>query len=599
DPELKESLRYLVLPTEEKLKLRSQAFDAKKACWIPDPKEVYSAGEILEVKGDQTIVQTPKGEKVTVKTDLIQQMNPPKFSCYDDMADLTYLNDASVFSNLRERYARWLIYTYSGLFCVVINPFKRLPIYTMKVVMMYRGKKRTEVAPHLYAIADNAYSNMLRDRENQSMLITGESGAGKTENTKKVIQYFALVAAATEKKKEEETAGKQQTLEDQIVAANPVLEAYGNAKTTRNNNSSRFGKFIRIHFGPTGKIAGADIEVYLLEKSRVIFQQPAERNYHIFYQMCSAAFPEMQKDCLLEPDPSKYFYVAQGMLTIDGVDDTEEMKLTDEAMDVLGFTAEEKKNLYRCTSAIMHWGNSQWKQRPREEQAEADGTEEVEKVAHLLGVEAADLLKGLLKPRIKVGNEYVNKGQNKDQVINSIGALSKAIYSRMFIWLVERVNVTLDVKSKRQYFIAVLDIAGFEIFEYNGFEQLCINYTNERLQQFFNHHMFVLEQEEYKKEGINWVFVDFGMDLQACLDLIEKPMGILSILEEECIVPKATDKTFVEKLYGQHLGKHPQFGKPKPGKGKAEAHFDIHHYAGTVSYTATGWLEKNKDPINN
>jgi myosin heavy chain 6/7 len=363
DQELKESLKYLVLPTEEKLKLRSQPFDAKKACWVPDAKEVYIAGDIVEVKGDQTVVKTAKGENVTVKTDLVQQMNPPKYSCYDDMADLTYLNDASVFANLRERYARWLIYTYSGLFCVVINPFKRLPIYTMKVVLMYRGKKRTEVAPHLYAISDNAYSNMLRDRENQSMLITGESGAGKTENTKKVIQYFALVAAAGVKK--EEGAEKQMTLEDQIVAANPVLEAYGNAKTTRNNNSSRFGKFIRIHFGPTGKIAGADIEVYLLEKSRVTFQQPAERNYHIFYQMCSSAFPDMQKDCLIGGDPSKYFYVAQGMLTIDGIDDAEEMKATDDAMNILGFTAAEKANLYRCTAAIMHFGNAQWKQRPR------------------------------------------------------------------------------------------------------------------------------------------------------------------------------------------------------------------------------------------
>jgi myosin heavy subunit len=249
DAELKDALKYLALPTEEKLKLRSQPFDGKKAVWVPDAKEVYVAGDIVETKGDQTVVKTAKGETVTVKTDLVQQMNPPKYSCYDDMADLTYLNDASIFANLRERYARWLIYTYSGLFCVVINPFKRLPIYSMKVVLMYRGRKRTEVAPHLYAIADNAYSNMLRDRENQSMLITGESGAGKTENTKKVIQYFALVAAAGDKKKEGEGTGKQQTLEDQIVAANPVLEAYGNAKTTRNNNSSRFGKFIRIHFG--------------------------------------------------------------------------------------------------------------------------------------------------------------------------------------------------------------------------------------------------------------------------------------------------------------------------------------------------------------
>ncbi|CAF1172361.1 unnamed protein product [Adineta ricciae] len=595
DPELKESMKYLALPTEERIKLQAQPFDGKKQCWIPDAKESFVAAEITATKGDEVTAKTDKGETVTLKKDDVQQMNPPKFTCCDDMANLTYLNDASVLHNLRDRYQRWLIYTYSGLFCVAINPYKRLPIYTMKVVLMYRGKKRTEVPPHLYAISDNAYSNMLRERENQSMLITGESGAGKTENTKKVIQYFALVAAAGAKKEE---GKKTMTLEDQIVSANPVLEAYGNAKTTRNNNSSRFGKFIRIHFGSSGKIAGADIEVYLLEKARVIFQQPAERNYHIFYQLCSNAFPEYHKECLIEGNPGKYHYVSQGMLTIDNVDDAEEMRITDEAFDVLGFTKDEKLNMYKGTAAIMHFGNSQWKQRPREEQAEAEGTEECEKVAHLLGIEAAELIKGLLKPRIKVGNEYVNKGQNKDQVLNSIGALSKSIYSRMFNWLVERVNVTLDVKAKRQYFIGVLDIAGFEIFEYNGFEQLCINYTNERLQQFFNHHMFVLEQEEYKKEGIQWEFIDFGMDLQACIDLIEKPMGILSILEEECIVPKATDKTFVEKLYNNHLGKHPQFGKPKPSKGKAEAHFEIHHYAGSVPYTATGWLEKNKDPIN-
>ncbi|CAF3330941.1 unnamed protein product [Rotaria sp. Silwood1] len=570
DPELKETLTYLTIPTEERIKLQAQPFDGKKQCWVPDPKESFVAGEITGTKGEEVTVKTAKGDNLTFKKDDIQQMNPPKFTCCDDMANLTYLNDASVLHNLRDRYGRWLIYTYSGLFCVAINPYKRLPIYTIKAVLMYRGKKRTEVPPHLFAISDNAYSNMLRgdigsfclDRENQSMLITGESGAGKTENTKKVIQYFALVAAASAKKEE----GK--------------------------------GKFIRIHFGSSGKIAGADIEVYLLEKARVIFQQPAERDYHIFYQLCSNAFPDYHKECLIVNDPGKYHYVSQGVLTIDNVDDAEEMRITDDAFDILGFTKEEKLNMYKCTAAIMHFGNSQWKQRPREEQAEADTTEDCEKVAHLLGVEAAELIKGLLKPRIKVGNEYVNKGQNKDQVVNSIGALSKSIYYRMFCWLVERVNLTLDVKAKRQYFIGVLDIAGFEIFDYNGFEQLCINYTNERLQQFFNHHMFVLEQEEYKKEGIQWEFIDFGMDLQACIDLIEKPMGILSILEEECIVPKATDKTFVEKLYNNHLGKHPQFGKPKPAKGKAEANFEIHHYAGSVPYTATGWLEKNKDPIN-
>ncbi|CAF0931345.1 unnamed protein product, partial [Brachionus calyciflorus] len=596
DPEIVESLKYLLVSPEEKIKSQARPFDGKKNFWITDKTEGFLPCELESEKGDQVTVKTSKGESVTVKKDDLQQMNPPKYDKCDDMADLTYLNDASVLHNLRERYKNWLIYTYSGLFCVTINPYKRLPVYTMKMVDLYRGKKRNEVPPHLYSIADTAYANMLRDRDNQSMLITGESGAGKTENTKKVIQYFAFVAASGAPKAED--GKKQANLEDQIVSANPVLEAYGNAKTTRNNNSSRFGKFIRIHFGPTGKIAGADIESYLLEKSRVTFQQPAERNYHIFYQLLSNAFPKYHNEMLVEPDASKYFFIAQGMLTIDNVDDAEEMRMTDEAFDILNFSQQEKIDLFKCTGAIMHWGNAKWKQRPREEQAETDGTEECEKVAHLLGVESADLIKGLLKPRIKVGNEYVNKGQNKDQVVNSIGALSKSIYSRAFQWLVDRVNETLDVKTKRQYFIGVLDIAGFEIFDFNGFEQLCINYTNERLQQFFNHHMFVLEQEEYKKEGIQWEMINFGMDLQACIDLIEKPMGILSILEEECIVPKASDKTFQEKLYAQHLGKHPNFGKPKPSKNKAEAHFDLHHYAGTVSYNVSGWLEKNKDPIN-
>ena len=216
----------------------------------------------------------------------------------------------------------------------------------------------------------------------------------------------------------------------------------------------------------------------------------------------------------MDADPKKYFFIAQGMTTIDNVDDAEEMKMTDEAFDILNFKPEEKLDLFKATCAIMHFGNSKWKQRPREEQAETDGTEECEKVAYLLGIESADLIKGLLKPRIKVGNEYVNKGQNQTQVVNSIGALSKSIYSRLFQWLVDRVNETLDVQSKRAFFIGVLDIAGFEIFEYNGFEQLCINFTNERLQQFFNHHMFVLEQEEYKKEGIQWEMMNFGLDLQ-------------------------------------------------------------------------------------
>merc|ERR1712127_1027334 len=511
DPEVIESLKYLLVPKEERIKTSARPYDSKKNFFVPHKTEGYLTSEIQSEDGDNVTVLNSQGDTVTCKKDQLLQMNPPKYERCDDMADLTYLNDATVYHNLRERYVNWYIYTYSGLFCVTINPFKRLPLYTMKMVHFYRGK---------------------------------------TENTKKVIQYFAFVAANVGKKKTDVEDPNKPSLEDQIVSANPVLEAYGNAKTTRNNNSSRFGKFIRIHFTNIFAIAGADIESYLLEKSRITYCMELERNYHTFYQLCSTAFPEMSKEIMLEPDASKYFFINQGMLTIDRLDDAQEMKDTKKAFDILMFTQKQQMDLFKITSAVANWGNTKWKQRPREEQAEPDGTDELCTVAKLLGLDEQDLIKGLTKPRIKVGNEFVNKGQNKDQCQNSVGALSKAAFARAFTWLVEVVNVTLDVKElKRAHFIGVLDIAGFETFEYNGFEQICINFTNERLQQFFNNFMFVLEQEEYKKEGIVWETQSFGADLQATIDLIEKKMGIFAILEEECIVPKATDMTFKDKLY--------------------------------------------------
>ncbi|XP_065090269.1 myosin heavy chain, muscle isoform X30 [Ochlerotatus camptorhynchus] len=587
---------WLFVSLEQKRIDQSKPYDAKKACWVPDEKEGYVLGEIKATKGELVTVGLPGGEERTMKKDLVSQVNPPKFEKVEDMADLTYLNEAAVLHNLRQRYFCKLIYTYSGLFCVVINPYKRWPLYTLRVAKMYRGKRRNEVPPHLFAVSDGAYVNMLTNHENQSMLITGESGAGKTENTKKVIAYFATIGASSKK---EESTEKKASLEDQVVQTNPVLEAYGNAKTVRNDNSSRFGKFIRIHFTGSGKLAGADIETYLLEKARVISQQTLERSYHIFYQMMSGSVKGLKEKCLLSNNIHDYHVVAQGKTTIPNVDDGEEMSLTDEAFDVLGFTQDEKDNIYRITAAVMHMGGMKFKQKGREEQAEADGMEEGDRVAKLLGCVTEDLYKNLLKPRIKVGTEFVTKGQNKDQVTNAVGALCKGIFDRLFKWLVKKCNETLDTKMKRVQFIGVLDIAGFEIFDYNGFEQLCINFTNEKLQQFFNHHMFVLEQEEYKREGINWAFIDFGMDLLACIDLIEKPMGILSILEEESMFPKATDQTFAEKLMNNHLGKSAPFQKPKPPKPGCQAgHFAIGHYAGVVSYNITGWLEKNKDPLN-
>ncbi|XP_011799339.1 PREDICTED: myosin-4-like [Colobus angolensis palliatus] len=585
---------FLAPPEKERIEAMNKPYDIKRSCWVKDEKEGFVAGEIQSEQGDQVTVKTITNQTLTVKKDDIQQMNPPKFYQASDMADMTFLNEASVLDNLRQRYTNMRIYTYSGLFCVTVNPYKWLPIYGARVANMYKGKKRTEMPPHLFSISDNAYHDMLMDRENQSMLITGESGAGKTENTKKVIQYFANIGGTGK-----QTTDKKGSLEDQIIQANPVLEAFGNAKTTRNNNSSRFGKFIRIHFGTTGKLAGADIESYLLEKSRVISQQAAERSYHIFYQILSNKKPELVESLLLVPNPKEYHWVSQGVTMVDNMDDKEELQITDVTFDVLGFSAEEKMAVYKLTGGIMHFGNMKFKQKPREEQAEVDTTEVADKVAHLMGLNSGELQKGITRPRVKVGNEFVQKGQNMEQCQNSIGALGKAVYDKMFKWLVARINKTLDTKMQRQFFIGVLDIAGFEIFEFNSFEQLCINFTNEKLQQFFNHHMFVLEQEEYKREGIEWVFIDFGLDLQACIDLLEKPMGIFSILEEQCVFPKATDATFKAALYDNHLGKSSNFLKPKGGKGKGtEAHFELVHYAGTVGYNITGWLEKNKDPLN-
>jgi len=584
-------LPYLVVSLEMKRADALKPYDPKKSYWSPDGKGGFMECLLVEDDGKKATVMCGHEKKV-FKSEEIGQINPPKFEKCEDMANLTFLNDASVFHNLEVRFKAKLIYTYSGLFCVVVNPYKRYPIYTHTVVKLYLGKRRNEVPPHLWAITETAYRNMLQNAKNQSMLITGESGAGKTENTKKVISYLAMVATSGKK------TGKKVSLEDQIVATNPILESYGNAKTSRNDNSSRFGKFIRIHFNGAGKLAGCDIESYLLEKSRITQQQEVERSYHIFYQLLQPFVPDMKDKCLLTDDIYDYSYVSQGKVTVASIDDNEELEYTDSAFDIIGFSYEEKWDCYRLTAAIMMCGEVHFKQKGRDDQAEPDDLAIPQKVAELYGVGCDELLKCFCKPKIKVGTEWVTKGQNVEQATNAVGGIARSTYDRIFRWLIIKCNDTLIDKSmKKANFTAVLDIAGFEIFEYNGFEQISINFVNEKLQQFFNHHMFVVEQEEYVAEGIDWAMVDFGMDLAACIIMFEKPMGIWAILEEESLFPKATDKSFEEKLKATHLGKSPPFAKPQ-SKTDKNAHFAIIHYAGTVSYNVTGWLEKNKDPVN-
>ncbi|KAG7493409.1 myosin heavy chain, fast skeletal muscle-like [Solea senegalensis] len=342
---------YLRKPERERIEAQNTPFDAKSSYFVTEPTEMYLKGKLTKREGGKATVETLTGKTITVKEDEIFPMNPPKFDKIEDMAMMTHLSEPSVLYNLKERYAAWMIYTYSGLFCVTVNPYKWLPVYDAKVVSGYRGKKRIEAPPHIFSISDNAYQFMLQDRENQSILITGESGAGKTVNTKRVIQYFATIAVAGGKKTDNIPGKMQGSLEDQIIAANPLLEAYGNAKTVRNDNSSRFGKFIRIHFGTTGKLASADIETYLLEKSRVTFQLSAERSYHIFYQLTTGHKPELIEALLITTNPYDYPMISHGEITVKSINDIEEFIATDEISDLTEQLGETGKTIHELEKA--------------------------------------------------------------------------------------------------------------------------------------------------------------------------------------------------------------------------------------------------------
>ncbi|XP_038567230.1 myosin-10 isoform X6 [Micropterus salmoides] len=593
---------------------------AKRLVWVPSEKHGFESASIREERGDEVEVElTDSQRRITLSREEVQRMNPPRFSKVEDMADLTCLNEASVLHNLRERYYSGLIYTYSGLFCVVVNPYKNLPIYTEAIVEMYRGKKRHEMPPHIYAISEAAYRSMLQDREDQSILCTGESGAGKTENTKKVIQYLAHVASSHKggtlgrNKEAVQMDGSRSLtrgstlvnrsmqygeLERQLLQANPILEAFGNAKTVKNDNSSRFGKFIRINFDVAGYIVGANIETYLLEKSRATRQAKDERTFHIFYQLLCGTSEETRADLLLGT-ADEYRFLSGGSIPVPGQSDSENFTQTMDSMAIMGFTPEESISMLKVISAVLQFGNISFMKEKNQDQASMPDNTAAQKLCHLLGVNVLEFTRAILTPRIKVGREYVQKAQTKEQADFAVEALAKATYERLFRWLVHRINRALDRRQRQgASFIGILDIAGFEIFQLNSFEQLCINYTNEKLQQLFNHTMFILEQEEYQREGIEWNFIDFGLDLQPCIDLIEKPThppGVLALLDEECWFPRATDRSFVEKLSAEQ-GSHPKFFRSKQPRGEAD--FSIIHYAGKVNYKADDWLVKNMDPLN-
>ncbi|KAF2758920.1 hypothetical protein EJ05DRAFT_326425 [Pseudovirgaria hyperparasitica] len=576
-------------------------FSGKRYVWLKDPSTAFVRGWVVEEsEGDMLLVQCEDGSQRQVLADAVDKVNPAKFDKANDMAELTHLNEPSVVHNLQMRYQSDLIYTYSGLFLVTVNPYCPLPIYSRDYINMYKGRGREDTKPHIFAMADEAFRNLVDEGANQSILVTGESGAGKTENTKKVIQYLAAVATSDTPRAK--SGGRHiSNLSEQILRANPILEAFGNAQTVRNNNSSRFGKFIRIEFTRAGQIAGAFIDWYLLEKSRVVRINTNERSYHIFYQLLQGAGTKMKRDFLLDGlDIGDFEYTKHGNDTITGVSDQEEWNSLVEAFHIMGFSERDQTSILRKMAAILHLGNIRaTKESIRADQAAlgTDARSHAAKVCQLLGIPLDPFIKALLHPRVKAGREWVEKVQTPEQVNLTLDALAKGIYERGFGDLVNRINRQLDCGggADDSHFIGVLDIAGFEIFDENSFEQLCINFTNEKLQQFFNHHMFVLEQEEYAREQIEWNFIDFGRDLQPTIDLIElsNPIGIFSCLDEDCVMPKATDKTFTEKLNSLWDRKTPKYRRSILNQG-----FILTHYAAEVEYSTEGWLEKNKDPMN-
>ena len=473
-----------------------------------------------------------------------------------------FLNDASLLHNLRCRYEMDKIYTYTGYILIAINPYKDMgPIYDEDVMFRYKGKSIGTLEPHVYAVADHSYRAMKNSGSGQSVIISGESGAGKTETSKIVMRYLAVVGG---------TMGDD-GLEGRMMRSNPILEAFGNAKTLRNNNSSRFGKFMKIEFDRDNLVCSASIDTYLLEKSRIVTHTPGERAYHSFYQICAGPRDLQDKLQLRRAEDFEYLGRNGGeYVVIDGVDDAQEFDEMSAALDECGFDPDEKDAIFQIVAGVLHLGNVEF-DFGAQDNAQLRDSGQAETVADMFMVEPGILKAKLVTKLVKVRREEYEQPMNPQMAEYSRDALAKAAYSKLFDHLVAGVNRGLQMEASAvKNFIGVLDIYGFEFFDVNSFEQLCINYANEKLQQHFNRQIFKQEQEIYLKEAIKVAEITYK-DNQDCIDLLETPRtGVINILDEECKMPKATDKSFAQKLHKQH-SRHPRFAAPKAGKRRGGA----------------------------
>ncbi|KAL6506964.1 hypothetical protein OROHE_022401 [Orobanche hederae] len=538
----------------------------------------WESGQIQSTSGEKASVLLSDGSVVTVPTQGLLPANPDILEGVDDLIELSYLNEPSVLHNLQYRYSQDIVYSKAGPVLIAVNPFKDVPLYGNDFVTAYRQNLLD--SPHVYAVADTAYNDMMKDETNQSIIISGESGAGKTETAKIAMQYLAALG------------GGGGGIESEVLQTSCVLEAFGNAKTSRNDNSSRFGKLIEIHFSSTGKICGAKIQTFLLEKSRVVQLAQGERSYHIFYQLCAGAPSDLRGRLRLKW-ASDYSYLNQSeCLEIHEVDDAQKFHMLMGALNTIKICQDDQEHAFEMLAAVLWLGNIVFRAIDNENHIEVVPDEAVNNAARLLGCATEDLMFALSTHSIQAGKDKVSKRLTLQQAIDTRDSLAKFIYASLFEWLVEKINLSLAMgKQHTGRSISILDIYGFESFKKNSFEQFCINYANERLQQHFNRHLFKLQQEEYELDGIDWTKIEFE-DNQDCLDLFEKkPLGLISLLDEESHFPKATDLTFATKLK-QHLNANKCF------KGERGGAFSIRHYAGEVLYDTREFLEKNRDPLH-
>ncbi|KAL9686540.1 hypothetical protein QQ045_024001 [Rhodiola kirilowii] len=554
--------------------------------WVDDPSVAWIDGRVISLQGQDAEIET--SNETTVVSPIsklhLKEEIPP--SGVDDMTKLAYLHEPGVLHNLAVRYEQNIIYTYTGNILIAVNPFQRLPpLYDTDVMEQYKGAQLGKLSPHVFAIADVAYRAMTDEGKRNSILVSGESGAGKTETTKMLMRYLAYLGGRV--------TSERRTVEQQVLESNPVLEAFGNAKTARNNNSSRFGKFVELQFDKHGRISGAAIRTYLLERSRVCQISDPERNYHCFYLLCAAPSQEIERYKL--GSPKSFHYLNQSnCYELLGVNDAEDYLTTRRAMDIVGIGVNEQDAIFRVVAAILHLGNIDFAK--GEDSDTSVVTEEsrchLQMTSELLMCDPQKLQDALCQRVMITPEEVITRSLDPHSAAISRDGLAKTIYSRLFDWLVNKINSSIGQDPSSKSLIGILDIYGFESFKTNSFEQFCINYTNEKLQQHFNQHVFKMEQEEYTKEEIDWSYIDF-VDNQDILDLIEKkPGGIMALLDEACMFPKSTHETFSQKLY-QTFKNHKRFLTTKLSR----TDFTIAHYAGEVQYQSDHFLDKNKDYI--